>query len=159
MTEEANSLTQRATALHGDVVGYSALTADNEIETYNTLQVLRRIIEQAVDAHGGSLASFVGDEFLAVLPSEDSGVSAAIEIQRSIAKENNRLPDGRKMRFRLGIHVGDVYSAGDRWYGTPSISRHGSRHSQNPAASMFHYKFWINSAAAPSKSNLSVQPG
>lgn len=109
--------TKYATALHGDVVGYSKLTADNEIETYNTLQVLRSIIEGEVDARKGIVASFVGDEFLAVLPTEESAVEAALEIQRRIAGENEALPERRKMRFRLGIHAGDVSNAGDRWYG------------------------------------------
>lgn len=109
--------TKYSTALHGDVVGYSKLTADNEIETYNTLQVLRTIIENEVDARDGTVASFVGDEFLAVLPTEESAVSTAIEIQRRISTENDGLPPGRKMRFRLGIHSGEVSNAGDRWYG------------------------------------------
>ncbi|MEN8114999.1 MAG: adenylate/guanylate cyclase domain-containing protein [Actinomycetota bacterium] len=117
MGDQETPDTRHATALHGDVVGYSRLVADNEIETYNTLQVLRRIIDQEVDARGGTIASFVGDEFLAVLPSEDGAVTAAIEIQRKIANENNGLPDGRKMRFRLGVHAGEITNAGDRWYG------------------------------------------
>ncbi len=117
MTASETPDTRHAAAIHGDVVGYSALTADNEIETYNTLQVLRRIIEQVLEAHEGILASFVGDEFLAVLRTEDSAVSAAIEIQRKIATENENLPDGRKMRFRLGIHAGDISSTQGRWYG------------------------------------------
>ena len=62
--------TRHATALHGDVVGYSKLSADNEIETHNTLQVLRRIIDREVSDNGGKLGAFVGDEFLA---QDDSG--------------------------------------------------------------------------------------
>lgn len=117
MTDEQHPGARHAATLHGDVVGYSKLIADNEIETYNTLQVLRGIIEDALEAHGGTLASFVGDEFLAILDSEGDSVLAAIEIQRSIAHQNDGLPAGRKMRFRLGIHAGDVSSVDDRWYG------------------------------------------
>ncbi len=109
--------TRHAAALHGDVVGYSKLIADNEIETYNTLQVLRRIIEQEVGDRDGTIASFVGDEFLAVLPAERDAVDAAIDIQRAINRENAGLPAGRKMRFRLGINAGDISTDGDRWYG------------------------------------------
>jgi adenylate cyclase len=117
MTEQKMPETTYASTLHGDVVRYSTLIADNEIETYNTLQVLRRIIEQELSRNDGTLASFVGDEFLGVLPSEDAAISAAIEIQRRIGIENGGLPDGRKMQFRLGIHAGDVSTDGDRWYG------------------------------------------
>lgn len=109
--------TTYAVALHGDVVGYSALTADNEIETYNTLQVLSHIIEQELSDHNATLTSFIGDEFLAVLQSENDAIAAAIAIQRRIARENDGLPDGRRMQFRLGIHAGDVSTDGDRWFG------------------------------------------
>jgi len=45
--------TRHLTALHGDVVGYSKLTADNEIETHNTIQAFRRIIEEELDSVDG----------------------------------------------------------------------------------------------------------
>jgi class 3 adenylate cyclase len=66
MRDESSRDTRFATALHGDVDGYSKLPADNEIETHNTLQAFRRIIEETVRTNDGNLASFVGDEFLAV---------------------------------------------------------------------------------------------
>lgn len=117
MIEQRMPETTYASTLHGDVVGYSTLIADNEIETYHTLQVLRCIIEQELSRNDGDLASFVADEFLGVLPSEDAAISAAIEIQGKVGIENGRLPDGRKMQFRLGIHAGEVATDGDRWYG------------------------------------------
>jgi len=117
MADHPTPETRRAAALHGDVVGYSKLIADNEIETYNTLNVLRGIIEQEVAGRDGTMASFVGDAFLAILPTERDAVDAALEIQRRIATENAGLPPGRKMRFRLGIHAGDVSTDGTRWYG------------------------------------------
>jgi adenylate cyclase len=105
------------TALHGDVVGYSRLIADNEIETHNTVQAFRSIIEAVVEDHDGELAQFVGDEFLAVLPSERAGSLAAIEIQRRLAEENLSLPEGRKMRFRLGLNSGEIHHGDSGWYG------------------------------------------
>lgn len=117
MTDESSRDTRFATVLRGDVAGYSKLTADNEIETHNTLQAFRRIIEEAVRTNNGDLASFVGDEFLAVLPTESDALAAAIEIQRRIASENESLPAGRKMRFRRGVNAGDISVADSRWYG------------------------------------------
>jgi adenylate cyclase len=117
MDESQTPVTEEAAALHGDVVGYSRLTADNEIETFNTLQVLRRTIEHVTDSHGGTVASFVGDAFLAVFPEEASAVSAALEIQARLAQENAGLPEGRRMLFRLGIHSGRVSHLDDRWWG------------------------------------------
>jgi adenylate cyclase len=110
-------VTRRATALHGDVAGYSRLIADNEIETHNTLQAFRRIIEEEVAANGGEVVDFVGDEFLAVIPTETGAIGAAISVQRRIAGENESLPEGRRMRFRLGVNAGEISTADGQWYG------------------------------------------
>lgn len=111
------AVTRRATALHGDVAGYSRLIADNEIETHNTLQAFRRIIGEEVAAHDGEVVEFVGDEFLAVIPTETAAVAAAITVQRRVAGENESLPQGRRMRFRLGINAGEISTADGQWYG------------------------------------------
>jgi len=111
------SRTEQAAVVNGDVASYSRLTADNEIETHQTLQAFRKIVDQAALDHGGELVEFVGDEFLAVLPSASEGVGAAISIQRSLAGENERLPAGRKMRFRLGVNYGSVSVEEGQWFG------------------------------------------
>jgi adenylate cyclase len=111
------SKTEQAGVINGDVAGYSRLTADNEIETHQTLRAFRKIIEEAVLSGGGELVEFVGDEFLAILPSAADGVRAATAIQRSLAVENERLPAGRKMRFRLGVNYGPVSVEDGHWFG------------------------------------------
>lgn len=115
--ETPTTVTKRATALHGDVVGYSKLMADNEIETHNTLQAYRRIIEEEVKAAHGELVEFVGDQLLAVLPAESAAISAALQVQRRIATENESLPPRRKMRFRLGVNAGDISTVEGQWFG------------------------------------------
>ncbi len=109
--------TRHAAVLHGDVAGYSRLTADNEIETHQTLQIFRRSIEEETGARDGSVEQFVGDEFLAVFPDERSALEAALDIQRHIADGNARLPAGRQMRFRLGINSGPISLQDGHWYG------------------------------------------
>jgi adenylate cyclase len=92
-------------ALHGDVFGYSAMIADDEAATIRTLRSHRDIVENAVKGFGGEMASFAGDEFLAVFPDARKAVDAAIQIQRDHAIQNLLLPQGQQMRFRLGIHA------------------------------------------------------
>jgi adenylate cyclase len=104
-------------ALHGDVFGYSAMIADDEAATIRTLRSHRDIIENAVEGFGGEMASFTGDEFLAVFPSARNAVEAAIQIQREHAVQNLLVPQGRQMRFRLGIHAGLIKRDEDGWYG------------------------------------------
>jgi adenylate cyclase len=116
-TASPGSETRHAAVINGDAAGYSALTADNEIETHHTLQAYRAIVEEVVVADGGELAQFVGDEFLAVLPDAAAAVSAAIGMQRRIAVENEKLPPARRMLFRLGLNAGAVSVEDGRWFG------------------------------------------
>ncbi len=111
------SRTEAAAVINGDVAGYSRLIADNEIETHRTLQASRRVIEDGVAREGGEVVSFVGDEFLAVLPTQAAGLAAALAVQRALARENDRLPVGRRMRFRLGLNYGPVSVEDGRWFG------------------------------------------
>ncbi|HXV32730.1 MAG TPA: hypothetical protein VD769_01875 [Gaiellaceae bacterium] len=103
--------------MNGDVAGYSKLVADDEVATHRTLQAFRRVIEDAVSNEGGEVVEFVGDEFLAVLPTQPAGLAAAVATQRALAGENDRLPAGRRMRFRLGLDYGPVSVEGGRWFG------------------------------------------
>ncbi len=113
----ANLAAMSRTAVHGDVFGYSRLIADNEIETINTLRVFTSIIEAAVAVHSGEMGDMVGDEFLAVFPSASDAVHAALEMQRLMAEDNQSLPTGRRMQFRLGLHSGVIGGEAGRWYG------------------------------------------
>jgi adenylate cyclase len=114
---ESEPRSERAAIINGDVAGYSRLIADNEIETHQTLQALRRIIEAEVAQEDGRVVNFVGDEFLAVFPTRVRGLAAALSIQRALASENAPLPAARRMRFRLGLDYGVVSIENDRWFG------------------------------------------
>jgi class 3 adenylate cyclase/TolB-like protein/pimeloyl-ACP methyl ester carboxylesterase len=114
---ERGPRTEHAAVVNGDVAGYSRLIADNEIETHQTLQAFRRIIEAVVTEEQGRVVNFVGDEFLAVLPTRTRGLAAAVAIQRALAGENARLPAARQMRLRLGVNYGVVSIENDRWFG------------------------------------------
>ena len=41
----------------------------------------------------------------------------AVEIQDAVGKENADRPAGEQMRFRIGIHVGDIIVQGDNLFG------------------------------------------
>lgn len=111
------SRTEAAAVINGDVAGYSKLVADNEIETHQTLQAARRVIEEAVAQEGGEVVAFVGDEFLAVLPTPAAGLAAALAVQRGVARTNEPLPPGRRLLFRLGLNFGRVSVEDGRWFG------------------------------------------
>jgi adenylate cyclase len=62
-----------------------------------------------VDAPGDNLLS----EFVSVV----DAVQCAVNIQRELAKRNEELPEVRRMKFRIGVNLGDVVEEEDRLYG------------------------------------------
>jgi len=101
------------TILSADVVGYSLLMADDEAATVETLKEYRAAVGRVIDQHSGRIVNAPGDNILAEFPSVVEGVQAAVEIQRNIEGRNAELPNNRRMRFRLGINLGDVIEEDD----------------------------------------------
>ncbi len=58
-----------------------------------------------------------GDNLLAEFSTATDAVLAATEIQRAIGARNAAVPEGRKMEFRIGVHLGEARVEGDRLYG------------------------------------------
>ena len=58
-----------------------------------------------------------GDNILAEFGSALNAVNSAIDIQHTLEIENSKLPENRRMVFRIGINVGDILHKDDRIYG------------------------------------------
>jgi TolB-like protein/Tfp pilus assembly protein PilF len=113
-----DSLKRRLAALlSADVVGYSRLMAQDELETVRTLTAYRERVTDIVRTSGGRVVDFIGDNMLAEFSSTLDAVECAVQIQQTLAEMNTTLADSRRMNFRIGIHLGDVMSDGERIYG------------------------------------------
>lgn len=100
--------------LAADVVGYSRLISADEIGALAQLSKLRRdIIEPNIVNHSGRLFKVMGDGFLAEFASAVQATSCAIAIQKEAEAVSAGLDDEKRMRLRIGIHVGDVMVDGD----------------------------------------------
>jgi TolB-like protein/tetratricopeptide (TPR) repeat protein len=103
-----------AAILAADVVGYSRLVSADEADALSRLSALRRaIIEPNIIKHSGRLFKVMGDGFLAEFASAVQAVTCAMAIQADTERAAETLDDTRKMRLRIGIHVGDVMIEGD----------------------------------------------
>ena len=100
-----------------DVKGYSKLMGDNEESTVNTITAYRKIIVELIEKHQGRVVDSPGDNILAKFSGALNAVNSAIEIQQRLEIENGKLPDNRRMEFRIGINLGDVLHKEDRIYG------------------------------------------
>jgi len=98
-----------AAVLAADVAGYSRLMGADEEGTHERLQAhLRELVEPKITEHRGRTVKNTGDGFLAEFPSVVDAVRCAVEIQRGIADREPEVPDERRIRFRVGVHLGDV---------------------------------------------------
>jgi class 3 adenylate cyclase len=106
-----------AAILSADVKGYSRLMSDNEEATIATLKTHREAMARLIDRHRGRVIDSVGDNLLAEFGSVLEAVQCAIAIQRDHRARNDRLPENRRMIFRIGVNLGDVVVDGQRIYG------------------------------------------
>jgi class 3 adenylate cyclase len=100
-----------------DVVGYSRLMRDDEEATIRTLTEYRKVITDLIHQYRGRIVDAVGDNLLAEFASAVDSIKCAAEIQRELFKQNAGLPENRKMRFRIGLNLGDVVEKDQRIYG------------------------------------------
>jgi adenylate cyclase len=103
--------------LNADVVGYSRLMDDSEEATIQTLNSYRNSMTTLIEQHRGRVVDTTGDNLLAEFTSVVDAVNCSVEIQRKLDELNQELPSERKMKFRIGVNVGDVVEEQDRIYG------------------------------------------
>jgi TolB-like protein/class 3 adenylate cyclase/tetratricopeptide (TPR) repeat protein len=107
-------LRQRLTAiLAADVVGYSRLMAADERATVTVLDTARGVFKSQIESHQGRVIDMAGDSVLAVFETATGAVTAALAIQKDLAASTSSPPDDRRMRFRVGVHLGDVIEKSD----------------------------------------------
>lgn len=115
---EKEQVIRKLTAIFSaDVAGYSRLMGDDETATIKTLSEYRELIHGLVIQHRGRVVDSPGDNILAEFSSVVDAVQSAVAIQKELKVRNSRLPENRRMEFRIGINIGDVVQEGDRIYG------------------------------------------
>ncbi|MBS0527057.1 MAG: hypothetical protein JSS04_25745 [Proteobacteria bacterium] len=101
-----------------DVVGYSRLMGRDESGTLARLQGHRRqTFEPALARHAGRLVKLAGDGALVEFASAVEALNASIEFQQSMVEANRGIPADIALRFRIGLHLGDLIVDGDDLYG------------------------------------------
>ncbi len=106
-----------AAILSADVEGYSRLMGEDEDATIRTLTTYRELMSTIIQKHRGRVVDSPGDNLLAEFGSVVEAVRCAVEIQEELRVRNAELPDNRRMKFRIGINLGDVVDEGKRIYG------------------------------------------
>jgi TolB-like protein/class 3 adenylate cyclase/Tfp pilus assembly protein PilF len=106
-----------AAILAADVVGYSHLMQLDELATLHALRASRAIVDRIIAEYRGRIFTTAGDSVLADFASAVDAVECALAVQRAIAEENEQRPEGERLRFRIGVHLGDVIVDGENLLG------------------------------------------
>jgi adenylate cyclase len=98
-----------AAILCADVVGYSRLMGADEERTLAALKNHRReLIDPLIDQHRGRIFKTTGDGILIEFASVVDAVRCAVVVQQGMEDRNANLPESDRIRFRIGINLGDV---------------------------------------------------
>jgi len=104
--------------LSADVVGYSALMEADEAGTLERLKENRsRIFDPCVAAHAGRIVKLMGDGALIEFASVVQAVHCALALQQQMAHAEADSRDTDRIRYRVGINIGDVIVEDDDIYG------------------------------------------
>ena len=98
-----------AAILAADVVGYSRLMERDEAGTLERLKDHRKaFIEPLIAEHHGRIVKLMGDGALCEFGSVVDAVQCAVLIQQGMAEREADTPEDQRIRFRIGINLGDV---------------------------------------------------
>ena len=113
MTEQPGTARRLAAILAADVAGFARLMEADEAATLAALDGCRALFRDAVAGHGGRLVDMAGDSVLAVFPSVVEAVACARDVQAALALRAADADEGRRMRYRVGVNLGDVIEKAD----------------------------------------------
>ena len=107
---------RHAVVVNADLVDYSRHLADDPAGTVAMVERYREFVASKIEANGGTLVDFVGDNFLAVFESARAAMAASIAICLEIKSK----PEQFRMFFRQGLASGEVMFTSDgRPFGDP----------------------------------------
>ncbi len=102
-------MTQKLGAvLFADVVGYSRLMSENELDTYNALKSLIYQLEASCAKYSGRVVEVRGDGILALFETATSAVEFGVELHQIASQHNHTRSANQRIKFRAGIHLGEI---------------------------------------------------
>ena len=103
-----------AAILAADVAGYSRLMGADEEGTLERLNALRHeLVDAKIAEHHGRIVKTTGDGVLVEFASVLDAVRCAVETQRAMLDHEADVAEDGRIRFRIGINLGDIIAEGD----------------------------------------------
>jgi len=107
-----------AAIVAADIAGYSRLMGNDESGTLAALKALRRgVVDPRIAAHRGRIVKSTGDGLLLEFPSVVDAMRCAVDVQTAMAIATADVAEDRRLRFRIGVNLGDIIIDGDDIFG------------------------------------------
>jgi len=98
-----------AAILAADMVSYSRLVEADERGTIARQKAHRKeLIDPEIAAHSGRIVKTTGDGMLAEFASVVDATECAVAIQRAMVEREAEVSEERRIRYRVGINLGDI---------------------------------------------------
>lgn len=81
--------------------------------TIEALEAARRTFQTVSVANAGRVVDTAGDSVLAIFKTAAGATAAALAIQHELETRANAVAEDRRLRFRIGLHLGDVVQKAD----------------------------------------------
>ena len=105
------------TIFASDVVGFSKMMGEDEVNTLKILKERRLVIDGIINEYGGIIFGSAGDSVIAEFSSPIKASEAAISIQSKMKTMNQGIPEPDQMTFRVGINIGDLMVSDNNLFG------------------------------------------
>lgn len=103
-----------AAILSADMVGYSRLMEVDEAGTIERQRGHRQdLIDPTIQSFRGRIVKTTGDGMLVEFASAVDAVECAVEIQSRMTEREGGTPEDRRIRYRIGVNVGDIVIDGE----------------------------------------------
>lgn len=97
-----------AAILSADIQGYSLLMAADEEAAHPRVCRSIRHFSETLQRADGKIIALAGDGLLAEFPSSVTALRFAVALQAYLEREGAADPPHERIRFRIGLHVGDI---------------------------------------------------
>lgn len=116
-TAPTNAKRQLRAIVAADVQSFTELVGIDELLAVERVKAGISLLGDLVGVYGGRVADEIGDGIIAVFPSVHDALLFAVEVQRDFRRGDIWHVGDRPIRFRIGIHVGEVVRVGDKVHG------------------------------------------
>ena len=108
----ADEAAAQRTVLAAEAQSFGLLMGRDDAQAQGDLTLCGQTFIEALEQHGGQAVDRVGDGIVAIFETPVEAVQGAVEAQVAVATLNQGMAPERRVRFRVGIALGDAGSSG-----------------------------------------------